>query len=508
MKETLVNRKLSVWPFALVCLLATQVSVAGLTPYLGTDACSSQEQSAYNEGVAVGTAQGHQQGYTDGTANGIALCQQDPATYGITVDQVLQQGGYGETEPNEYMAEANALVADVPFLGQSKDDTDQDWFYVVTTKMNQILTLDFTVPSRDSTQAATGWTIQVTDSAGNVYASFPTGFDGKPETTYPVTLGLVGTWYVAVKPVVTLDSSGTPTVTSDYYSLAVVLTDSDMDSLPVAVNFFDTEVEPNNTPSEANPIATGVTMFGLINLDFNDVITATDSTTGGTAQYAQGEDDDWFVFDSAGSQIVTLSFCNKQTCESGGWFVEVYDQAGANQVVSGGRDNPLVAFNTDSGDGWPYTINFGLGAAGKYYLRVNLKRKLEAPCLQTAQEQQCNNTSGICIVPQCTDADGKSCTPSDSSDSSDSSCTCADVSIDNCGIGNETYKTTCWTQTTTCLQYGTVVVVPQQSDDTPVSQSYNFTWYATNMQPFTANTEVYEQYLQEQQQSTTPTGGQ
>jgi len=503
-----VNRQLSVLPVALVCLLGAQASMAGLVPYLGGNACQSQEQSAYNQGVAVGTAQGQQQGFTDGTAAGIAQCQQDPSAYGITVYQVLEKGGYGETEPNDNMVEANALVGGFPFTGQSYGQADEDWYYAVTSKPDQILTIDFTVPSRDQTQAATGWTIQVTDSAGNVYASFPTGFDGKPETTYPVTLGLVGTYYLVVKPVVTLDASGTPTLTSDYYNLAVVLTDSDMNSLPVAVNFFDTEVEPNNVPSEANPIATGVTMFGLINLSFNDVVTTTDTTSGGTAQWAQGEDDDWFVFDSAGTQIVTLSFCNKQTCGSGDWFVEVYDQAGANQAASGGRDNPLVAFNTDSdsGDGWPYSINFGLAAAGKYYLRVNLKKKLEAPCLQSAQEQQCNNTSGICIVQQCVDADGKSCTPPGTTDAP---CTCTDVSIDNCGIGNDAYKTTCWTQTTTCLQYGTVVILPQQSDGTPVSQAYNFTWYATNMQPFTANTDAYQQFLQQQQSSsTTPTAGQ
>lgn len=497
-----MKRHLSAWPFGLLCLLGAQASIADLVPYLGDDACKSQEQSAYNQGVTVGTAQGQQQGYTDGTAYGVALCQQDPAAYGITVDQVLQKGGYGETEPNDNMVEANALVADVPFIGQSYGPADEDQFYVVTTKPDQILTIDFTVPSRPSTQAASGWTIQVTDSAGNAYASFATGFDGKSETTYPVTLGLVGTYYVAVKPVVQL-VSGAPTVTSDYYSLAVVLQDSDMNSLPVAVNFFDTEVEPNNVPWEANPLATGVTMYGLINLSFNHIITATDTATGGTAQYAQGADDDWFVYYSPGSQIVTLSFCNKQACQSGGWFVEVYDQAGAEQVGTGGKGTPLVAFNTDSEPDWPYAINFGLGAAGNYYVRVNLKRKLDAPCLQSTPDQQCNNSEGLCFVQSCTDSAGQTCAPPGTDQNP---CACQPVSIDNCGIGNLAYKDVCWTQTTTCTQYGSVVVVPEQSDGTPISQQYNFTWYATNMQPFTANTAAYQQYLQ-QRQSTTPTGG-
>jgi len=362
------------------------------------------------------------------------------------------------------------------------------------------------VPSRDPTQAATGWTIQVTDSAGNVYASFPTGFDDKPETTYPVTLGLVGTYYVVLKLTVTLDSSGAPTVTSDYYGLAVILTDSDMNSLPVAVNFFDTEVEPNNAPSDANPVASGVTMYGLINLNFNHVITTTDDTTGDTAQWAQGEDDDWFVYDSEGNEIATLAFCNKETCQSGDWFVEVYDQAGADQVASDPtEDHPMVAFNTDFVGGWPYSINFGLGAAGKYYLRINLKRKLEAPCVDSVPDQQCLNADNICTVQSCTSADGQSCDPSKETDG-ETDCVCANVAIENCGLGNSAYKDVCWQQTTKCTAYGTVVILPEQPDETPISQQYNFTWYATDMQPFTADSQAYQQV--QQRPESTPTGGQ
>ena len=237
----------------------TQTSVAGLVTFGGVDVCASVRQSAYAEGLNAGQTIGHEQ---------LLQCQQNPRACGITLGQVLETGGYGETEPNDNMIGANVLVGAVPFIGQSYGPSDQDWFYVVTTNPNQILTIDFTVPGRDpATQDVSGWIIQVTDSAGNVYARFSTDYNqgnpnGDDEITYPVTLGLVGAYYIVVTPVSKI-VDGQKTVTNDTYSLAVVLQDSDINSLPVAVNFFDAEVEPNNAYTAANPLATGVTMYGL-----------------------------------------------------------------------------------------------------------------------------------------------------------------------------------------------------------------------------------------------------
>jgi len=496
-----VNRCSSAMVAALVCLGFTQTVVAGLVPGSASDACSSAKSQGYDIGLSVGYSSGYNGGVNDGVWSGIQLCQQNPAAYGITMAQVIQSGAYGETEPNDNMIGANALVGGVAFTGQSYGPADRDWFYAVTSNPNQTLTIDFTVPGRDpATQDVSGWIIQVTDSAGNVYASFSTDLNqgnpnGDDEITYPVTLGLVGTYYVVVKPVVYQDASGLPSVSGDYYHLVVYLTDSDVNTLPVAVNFFDAEVEPNNAYTSANPLASGVTMYGLINLSFKDIVTVVDGD--GTAQYAQGEDDDWYAYQTDGNEIVTLSFCNKKACQNGDWFVDVYDATNA-ALVGSGTATPLVAFNTDSEAGWPYTMNFGLGAAGTYYMRVNHKRKLEAPCLEQSTAQQCLNQDGICIVQSCTTAAGETCTPPGEEGDS---CTCEDVNVDNCGLGNKDYKTTCWEQTEECVQYGATVLIP----DTEVTSQYNFTWYGTKMQPLTADTPAYGAY--QQQDSSTPTAG-
>ena len=129
-------------------------------------------------------------------------------------------------------------------------------------------------------------------------------------------------------------------------------------------------------------------------------------------------------------------------------------------------------------------MTFGLGPAGSYYMRVNLKRKLTAPCLESVPVQQCNNSEGICIVQSC-DSETKVCT---------------DVSVDNCGLGNQQYKDVCWTQTDECVQYGSTVVLP----DTDITSQYNFTWYGTKMQPFTADSDAYKAY--QERASSVPTG--
>jgi hypothetical protein len=468
-----VNRRTSIVVVALLLIGAAQSSSAGLVPAGGaTDVCASAKQDAFGDGYGLGVQQ----------------CQQDPTAFGITLSQVLETGGYGETEPNDNMISANVLVAAVPFTGQSYGPSDRDLFYLVTSKPNEILTIDFTVPGRDpATQDVSGWVIQVTDSSGNVYAKFSTDYNqgnpnGDDEITYPVTLGLAGTYYVVVSPVPFQNSAGQMTVTNDYYSLAVVLRDSDINSLPVAVNFFDTEVEPNNTYTDANPIATGVTMYGMINLSFAHIVQVVGEDT---AQYAQGDDPDWYVFQTDGNEIINLSFCNKEACGDGDWFVEVFDAAGAAQAESG-EATPLVAFNTASASGWPYNVTFGVKQPGPYYMRVNLKRKLTAPCLETQPTQECLNSDGICIVQQC---EGEGDTQS-----------CADVVVDNCGLGNTAYVEKCYKQFDQCVEYGKTVVLPENE----VTAQYNFTWYGTQMQPFTADSDAYKAYME--RASSVPTG--
>lgn len=443
-------------------------------------ACGSAASSAYSQGFAEGAAscQGridgaYGQGFADGSAQGIARCQGDPAACQISLGMLLSEGGYGESEPNDHMIAANALAGGAKFYGQSYGPADQDWYYLVTSRPNQILTIHFSVPWRD---AATGdvsdWVVELRDAAGNRYASFQTDFiagnpNGDDEINYPVTLGLVGTYYIVVKP-------ASRTVSGYPYALGVVLKDSDLTELPLVVNFFDAEVEPNDRYTRANPIATGVTMYGLINLTFDTPVRRGDSFVWG-----QGEND-WFVYQTAGEEIVTLAFCDKEACGPGNWYIEMYDAAGAAAVDAGRDATPLVAFNTDTGSESPQVIRAGLKAPGKYYMRVNHKRKFEAPCTGFSLDIDNNG------IP-----DGGACACD-----SDSSCPINTVVPEGWTLcpdgtpleeGARQCEATC-----RCVAFGGVVEVPEGE----VTSPYNFTLFGTKLAPFTVDSPAYDAYLE------------
>jgi hypothetical protein len=319
-----------------------------------------------------------------------------------------------------------------------------------------------------------------------------------------VALGLVGTYYVVVKP-------SRETLSGYPYALAVVLQDSDLEGAPLVVKNFDSEVEPNNFYSQANPLATGVTMYGLINLRFDSVIEGEDG-----ASYGQGEPD-WFVYETAGNEIATLSFCDKEVCEQGDWEVRVYDAQGAALADAGADAAPLVAFNTASGLGWPDSVHFGLIDPGSYYILVNHKRKFDAPCRESRLAQECLNPGGLCVESVCsrtcriTASDnagnlGAACSCPEGSESCNvfvaddvslSTCSCGaeqcgDVSVPNCGFDDLTLQDVCWERSEECLVYGGVVEVPE--DET--TSQYNFTLFGTKLDPFTVNTPAYDQFEQ------------
>ena len=481
------------------CLLAGQALAQSLPS--DQEFCGNAKDSAYQSGFTTGYTGGYSDGFQDGYTNGYndsysdgwdqatTNCQTDPSTCSITVDAVLASGGYGETEPNDNMASADPLIGDVKFIGQTYGMKDQDWYYLVTTEPNQLLTVFFSVPG-DAANTGSGWVVEVRNGAGNLYATFTTNPGQDEETVYPVTLGLVGTYYIVVKPAG--DSTGVPP--NDPYAVAAILRTSDLTNPPLDAKFFDAEVEPNDLYTQATPVSSGVTMYGLVNLTFDDVVVNLGDLDG---KWAQGEPD-WFVYTTDGNEIINLSFCEKEACEPGDWFVQIFDEAGASAYSSGGNAKPLVAFNTASGQGWPDHITFGLVEPGNYYMLINHKRLFEAPCLSTHKAQNCLNPSGSCMEQVCTFTpdqqpdpplpDGLSCScgagtvclvsVTRGEEKIDGVCSCADQSLPNCGFADSDYEDVCWEIIEVCDLYGSVVEV----DD--VTSQYNFTWYGTKTPPF------------------------
>lgn len=331
-------------------------------------------EPTYSEGFAAGVSAGQSEGFLSGYGAGVneavALCQSNPATCGIYLGSCLTAPQYGETEPNDNIVSADALVLDTKFWGQSYGLDDRDWYYITTSNPNQTLILNFSVPGG----TLSGWEISIRDAAGNVFAQFDTGSvpaatSPGGDITYRATLGLVGTYYIALRP---------KTLNYEPYNIAAVLQDSPLDTQNFIVGFFDAEIEANNAPVQANTLASGVSMFGVINLSFAPGTEVPD-VDGDGYEFSQGIDDDWYVYPTLGNEILTLSICDRAECEQGNWFFEVYDANGANQVAAGGYALPLLAINSDNGNPDEYVL--GLRTPGFYYLRVSHKRLLTASCV-------------------------------------------------------------------------------------------------------------------------------
>jgi hypothetical protein len=384
----------------LTCSLATAQTGSTLGDYPDKTNLCAAERGA---GIAAGDAAGYARGIGEGTAQGIAQCFADPQSCNITLASCIPDPVYGETEPNDNMIAADPLVLSANFWGQSYGAEDQDWFYTETTVANQNLIVTFKVPGG----ALSGWKITVRDAAGTIFANFDTAVAGGVPTstadeavTYRVTLGLIGAYYIVVQP-----TPGTQNY-SPYY-LSALLQESGLDTAQPIVGIADAEIEPNNMQSQANPLATGVTMYGLINLTFNDVVPGKD-----TATWAQGEND-WFVYYSPGNEIITLTFCAKEICGAGDWFVEIYDQTTAQRLefepYSQEIALPLLAINTTNSVSTTAAnaakmYRLGLNKAGYYLMRVSHKRLFSAPCV--GYQTDLNNDGLV-------DADGQACSCTD-----------------------------------------------------------------------------------------------
>jgi hypothetical protein len=437
---------------------------------------------------------------------------------GINLSSVLTGAQFGETEPNDHIVAADALIPSVIYWGQSSSLLDQDWFYVTTREPNQILTLTFTVPDRvisDDSRLSQGWLVSVRDAAGNIYARFDTRFaqddvatankNESKEITYPIFLGHVGTYYVTVEPRVSdstgnlitgtagssLDSNGVTTATSTDlnslsvlywpYNLAAVLTFSGLDTAPPDVNFHDVEFEPNNSRVEANALTSGVTMYGLLRQTSDTVGTGPE----GNIIFTQG-DVDWFKYYSPGNEQISLAWCGREACsEDAIWYVEVQRPNGS----------PILSFNTDKAE----TVHFGLGFPGYYYVQVRYQRLLEATCATLAEEPSCLASTYQCQVLSYTEGDPDADPPVPA--------TCSYAAGTICGAGAESETTRpcerdgvsddypVWRWDEVCSSFGFACEDYATTDDTnALNVEYNFNWWGTKPYPLTNGTPDFDAF--------------
>lgn len=507
----------------LALLLPIAVNAATLGDYPApSDPCKADREASYAEGYSLGYSTGETNGWNLGHQAGhdfgVRSCVAEPLQFGVTLASVIPAASYGETEPNDNFIAADPLAQGTNFWGQLYGASDQDWFYTETVRANQNILVTFSVPYwLDNVNLLEGrpaiWNVSVRDAAGNVFANFNTNVMGAIDSydqdrgtfysmTYSITAGLASTYYVVVKPVDAILSANS---TSYPYSVAVVVQDSPLVNDQPVVGFFDSEIEPNDVPSRANPLATGVSMYGLINLTFNTGIVY-DPENPEQRAWAQGEDD-WYVYNSRGNEAVSLEFCNRDQCERGNWFVEVYDQATATSIENGASRQdpqivPLLAFNTDNVDDPSATYRIGLRDPGYYFMRVSHKRLFTAPCVGYLTDVDNNGLAGP--DPDACGCEGgeysckiKILNPKDpiiipgTPATGTTPATPAQTKYELCPDGSGGEDDPQCEVGCICVAYGGVVEIPEGS----VTSSYNFTWHGTQLPPSTIDTDAYEDYL-------------
>lgn len=507
-----------------------------VSPPAEPQASNATTTSQTDQQFQLGYDLGYEQGFGRGLAAGVAECVADPRGCGIALsDANTPAGEYGETEPNDNMSTADLLVEGHPFRGQTYGQQDEDWFKITVPSDNRALTVNFALADIAAGNL-TGWTLSIRNDRGMTFAEVETGFMAVADTLdgmdYKLTLGRSGVYFIIVKPLLNELNRQQYRLTASLNSTPTIPDDG------TPVGFYDVETEPNNVPydvnhpnQDADELSLGTTMYGLVNLEFSHPIPGDPTYTWG-----QGEDD-WFVFESLGNEIAQISFCDRQVCSAGNWLVQLFDDRV--ELMSSDPCDPLepcepcnpstepcnpfpapengadpydaaalVSFNTtncglepcDTGRvcpgpcdprAAPEVWHMGIEEPGTYYLRVNHKRLLAAPCAGYTFDE--NNDRFICDpekYPQecrgdaaeekpCGCDSGYSCEIDIRNPSPNFDPICVDNDTPNCALcpdgsggGDETQCTVgC-----ICTSFGGVVSLPSSDADTDLYTSqYNFT---------------------------------
>jgi hypothetical protein len=363
--------------FGLAALTLAGSSQAGLVTIPGaslvagdslitTSECNAEKQAWYGDGRTIGRSQAFAECIADpancGCADGVEPC-------GVSIDSLFSDAEYGETEPNDYSAAADAMTADVIYWGQSYGEIDQDWFQINTQEPNQIIEIYFSVPFVSMEGA---WNVSLRDAGGNIYAQFEKIFQpaddtdastGVDNSTQPVFVSSPGAYFVVVTP-----SVAAIPLSSDFYNIMAMVDFSSSDQAPSTPTFNDTETEPNDDYLRANMIGNGVPMYAMLHSTL-----AGDAISGWGLQTEQ----DWFRYASSGNEQITFSFCGREACTAGegrAWRVTLMNSVG----------DIMTSFSATEAK----TVQTGFATAGEYYVQVvselkyNADGTVETRCVQ------------------------------------------------------------------------------------------------------------------------------
>jgi hypothetical protein len=230
----------------------------------------------------------------EGIADSAQLeCKQNPASCGITLEDILGEVAFGETEPNDHVYSADPLTPNLPMSGQLSRQTDADWYFFETTNSNDVITTLFTAAS-DSVR------LSIKDRNGNLLSSNDSA--SGDEFSFDTTLAQAGVYYLVVEASVV----GGGSFTNAGYQITVFIRSTDSDAQQGDFNFHDVETEFNDYFTTADAVVTNLITEG---------------------QIISGRDRDIFRIDTAGNEIVHLELCypNTSCFEEGTWAMFVYD---------------------------------------------------------------------------------------------------------------------------------------------------------------------------------------
>ncbi|HIE55735.1 MAG TPA: hypothetical protein EYP90_11245, partial [Chromatiaceae bacterium] len=80
-----------------------------------------------------------QEGYDDGRQD----CRTTPLDCGVEIERMVRDQGYGETEPNDHLYNADGLLPGLFHHANSRGQYNGDWYYVTSDRENQKLSIHF-----------------------------------------------------------------------------------------------------------------------------------------------------------------------------------------------------------------------------------------------------------------------------------------------------------------------------------------------------------------------------
>lgn len=220
-------------------------------------------------------------------------CKENPASCGITLEDILGTVAFGETEPNDHALSADPLTPALPMSGQLSRQTDADWYFFETTNPNTVVTTLFTAQS-DSIR------LTIKDANANLLAANDSA--SGEEFSFDTTLAHPGVYYLVVEPSV----AGEGAFSNAGYQITVFIRTTGSTAPQANYNFHDVETEFNDYFTTADAVV-------------NNLLTE--------GQIISGRDRDIYRIDTPGNEIIHLELCypNTSCFGEGAWALFVYN---------------------------------------------------------------------------------------------------------------------------------------------------------------------------------------